>query len=639
MALSTLSLFCLLTINFTVFDSRNPIEENTPEKTLQEIKNPQSIEEIDSLNNHAFSLKGSFPDSLFLYATITLEASRKIDYQKGIAHSLSNFGVYHYQKSNHGQALDNYLKAKDIFTKEKLFNKSASTSNNIGLVYFREKDYKKALEYHQEAIEMADENESITNVANYKLNKALALNKLNSFEDALPTYFEAIRDLEKTGENIYIANAYLNLGNQFGANGKLDSVKKYFDKGLELAEKTTDSEILSFAYTSQIKYYVVTAKPKEALHFAEKSLSNALKSGSISTIADAYHTIAGLQEDSGNEKGALENIRNHYIYKDSLRRNEQTLEIGRIEAQKNLETEKALFDLELENNQKSNQQKALIISQLIFLIFAIVGLFIFVSKNLKKSKEKNLLLYNKNTEIAKLAENLKQLNNHQNQIFGIIGHDLKGPINSLITVTEMIADNDLSQEELNEIMPHMNNEIRRAGLTLENLLHWALSQKEGESIHPDIFNLKKLIIEIISSLQYAIDHKQLSVNLDIPEELNLYADQQMIEISIRNLIANAIKFTKKKGAIACKAYSENNQTLIIIEDNGTGIDSETLQKLNQNQLISNFGTNKEKGTGLGLALCKGYIEKNKGTLEIKSKPGVGTKVKLIFELPKAMSNL
>ncbi|MCH7412409.1 tetratricopeptide repeat-containing sensor histidine kinase [Belliella sp. R4-6] len=631
MVLPILSFFCLFTFYSENFDPNQAELENQNDRVTQVQKAPKSIEEIDNLNNHAFSLKGNYPDSLYIYANITLEASQKIGYQKGIAHSYTNFGVYHYQKSNHGQSVENYLKAKDIFTKEKLFNKSASTSNNIGLVYFRERDFEKALAYHQEAIDMADENESLSNIANYKLNKAMVLANLKSFEEALPTYYEAIRDLEKSGESAYISNAYLNLGNQFGANGKIDSVKKYFDKGLIAAIESSEFEALAYAYTSQIKYYVVTENPKEALKFAEKSLTNALKSGSVFNISDAYHTVAALQEDTGDIKGALSSLRNHYTYKDSLRRKEQTLEIARIEATKKIESEKAIFDLELQNKEQSNKQKALIIGQLIFLICAIVILFILVAKNLSKSKVRNQLLHQKNKEIATLAKNLKSLNNHQNQIFGVIGHDLKGPVNSLITVTELLTEKQLNIEELSEIMPHLNNEIRRAGVTLENLLHWALSQKEGESIQHEWFQLKSLFLEVVDSLLYAIDHKKLKINLDIDDEIMLYADKQMVEISFRNLIANAIKFTNEEGSISCIARTENDIVKISIEDNGVGIDPETLEKLNKNELVSNFGTDNEKGTGLGLALCKGYVEKNNGSLVIESEVGKGTKIKVSFE--------
>lgn len=627
MTLKTLSLFCLLVLLSNFVAAASSIND----EILQETKTPKSIEEIDFLNNHAFSLKGSYPDSLLIYATRAIEASQKINYQKGIAQSLTNFGVYHYQKSNHGQAIDYYLQAKEIYKREKLYNKSASTSNNIGLIYFREQDFEKALEYHQEAIDLSDENESLSNIANYKLNKALAINRVKSFEDALPIYYEAIRDLEKTEEFAYISNAYLNLGNQFGANGKLDSVKKYFDKGLLAAEKTTDFEALSFAYTSQIKYYVVTENPFAALEFGEKSLSNALTSGSIYNISDAYHTVAALQEDTGDLKGALGNLKKHYSYKDSLRQKEQTLEIARIEANKVIENEKAIFDLELENKEKSNQQKGLIIGQLIFLITTVIVLFILVSKNLKKSKERNQILSAKNEEIEKLAKNLKNLNDHQNQIFGVIGHDLRGPVNSLITVTELITEKQLDVDELSEIMPHLSKEIKRAGVTLENLLHWALSQKEGESIQSKHFNLEHLFHEILASLQYAIDFKLLDFKLDIEENLELYADKQMIEISLRNLISNAIKFTEKKGFISCSASKENGKIIISIEDNGIGMDSETLKRLNEHTLISTIGTNNEKGTGLGLALCKGYVEKNKGSIEIQSEVGMGTKIKLTFD--------
>lgn len=625
-----MSLFVNLVFGLLLFNSPSePLDETY---FIQDFRNLNSKEAIDELNDYAFNLKGSYPDSLLIYATNTLKASQELNYQLGIAQSYTNFGVYHYQKSNNGTAIDYYLKAKEIYDQLQLTSKSASTSNNIGLIYFREKDYKKALEYHQQAIDLTEKEDNFLNRANYKLNKALAVNFVESFDQALPIYYEAIRDLEQTNDYGYLSNAYLNLGNRFGANGNLDSVKKYFDKGLRFAEMTTDFESLSYAYSSQIKYYVATDNPKEALSFAEKSLSNALKSGVISNISDAYITVSQLQESLGNINDALENLKNHYTYKDSLRQKEQTLEIARIEGNKLLEREKAIFDLELKTKEKSNQQKLLIIALLFVLFLTSVILFIMVKRNLNKSKKQYQLLKAKNKEIKELVKSLKSMNEHQNQIFSIIGHDLSGPVKSLEAVMELINEKQLDSDDLSEIMPHLSLEIKRAGITLENLLHWAISQKEGENINPDHFNLKLLFDEITNSLQYAIDHKKHQVNIEVNNSLKLYADKQMIQIALRNILSNAIKFTKKEGLIACTAKVDRDKIKICIEDNGIGISAANLAKLEENNLVSSFGTNQEKGTGLGIALCKRYVEKNNGQMEISSKVNQGTKICLSFPI-------
>ncbi|MCH7401175.1 tetratricopeptide repeat protein [Belliella kenyensis] len=602
----------------------------TEPETNKVFKLPKTIEEINALHDHAFDIRGSHPDSLFIYANINLKASQELNYQNGIAKSYTHMGVYHYQKSNHGKAIEYYLKAKKIFDQEKLYGSSASTSNNIGLVYFREGDYPLALKYHQEAIDIATDSGDIVQMANYKLNKALAINRLSSFSEALPIFYEAIRDLEQTKEYEYLSNAYLNLGNNFGANGQLDSVKKYFDKGLEVAEKTSDFETLSYAYTSQIKYYVVTENPRAALDYAEKSLSNALKSGSIFNISDAYHTISTLQEDTGDIEGALHSFKMYFEYKDSLRKNEQTLEIARLEGSKIIEREKELFEFELKTKEKSNQQKVLIIILLVILTITLVTLYYVVSKNLKGSKKRNQILLQKNKEVKKLAKNLKKMNDHQHQIFSIIGHDLNGPVSSLVTVADLINEKQLSEEDLLEIMPQLSSEIKRAKITLENLLHWALSQKEGESLNLIKFKLRELFVEIVNSLQYAIDRKKQLIEIKMDEELYLEADRQMIQISLRNLISNAIKFTPEGGMIKCKAFRDGELLKIEIDDNGIGMDHFTLSKLQNNDLISNYGTNNESGTGLGLALCRGYVEKNGGTMHIQSEINVGTKIILEF---------
>jgi len=225
------------------------------------------------------------------------------------------------------------------------------------------------------------------------------------------------------------------------------------------------------------------------------------------------------------------------------------------------------------------------------------------------------------------ATELERLNQLKDRIFSIIAHDLRGPMVNLSEILKMIASKQISDEEFKALAPSLSKDITYTTDLLENILHWSRSQLKGYGINKEIFNLRNLILNEIHYHQPAADLKNIKIIHDVfPGEM-AYADMLMMQIVIRNIINNAIKFCREGCEIQITAfYQKENNLLVCIEDNGVGMPEETLDKLFKEENISTRGTSDEKGTGLGLLVCKDFMKRNDGDIHVTSSVGKGTKV-------------
>ncbi|MDP3442211.1 MAG: HAMP domain-containing sensor histidine kinase, partial [Ignavibacteria bacterium] len=208
------------------------------------------------------------------------------------------------------------------------------------------------------------------------------------------------------------------------------------------------------------------------------------------------------------------------------------------------------------------------------------------------------------------------------KLFSIIAHDLRGPIGAFINLTEMFMDdnNVMTNEEMIEIGRGMNKSAISLHGLLDNLLHWSRIQREEVVINKTDIYIKALAAEVIEIYKPIITKKSLHVNNIIPEDLIVLADSNMIQMVLRNLVSNALKFTPKGGAVLISAVVNSDQIVSIhVRDNGIGIPAQMIEQLyNFSQSTGRIGTDGEPTSGLGLKLCKEFVERNGGSLHVIS---------------------
>jgi PAS domain S-box-containing protein len=239
--------------------------------------------------------------------------------------------------------------------------------------------------------------------------------------------------------------------------------------------------------------------------------------------------------------------------------------------------------------------------------------------------------------LQKSEENLRKLNDEKDKFFSIIAHDLRAPFNGFLGLTEIMAEgmSRMTQEDIRKIALVMRNSATNLFRLLGNLLEWARIQRGLTTFTPGSFFLKPKIQESLAMVQDTADKKKITSSYEIPEDLMVFTDVNMFGVIIRNLVTNAVKFTPKGGSFTVSAKSvPNNSVEISVKDTGIGMDANMIDNLFRLDIsTSRKGTEGESSTGLGLIICKDYIEKHGGKLSIESEEGKGSTFR--FTLPES----
>lgn len=239
------------------------------------------------------------------------------------------------------------------------------------------------------------------------------------------------------------------------------------------------------------------------------------------------------------------------------------------------------------------------------------------------------------TALMESEARLRELNATKDKFFSIIAHDLKGPFSTILGFSEVligqVRENDL--EGIEQFAGIIHQSASQAMDLLTNLLVWSRSQSGQIEFNPEYFELHTLISEVKSLLEANAKQKNIGLSVSAHGSIAIYADKAMISTVLRNLISNAIKFTNPGGSVVISGSELRGVIEVAVSDNGIGIRPEDLGRLFRiGESISTPGTANEKGTGLGLILCREFIEKNMGSIRAESKPGKGSR--FVFTLPK-----
>ncbi len=241
-------------------------------------------------------------------------------------------------------------------------------------------------------------------------------------------------------------------------------------------------------------------------------------------------------------------------------------------------------------------------------------------------------------ELQSQRRHLEELNATKDKFFSIIGHDLKSPLNQLMSLSKIIQTELRTgrEDEVMRMANHLTESAKSARLLLENLLEWSRSQTGKINYSPETIDLSEITREVVDLLAQNAVQKNIKIKSTIKPETLVFVDENMIKTILRNLINNAIKFTNRGGEIMLSAEQSSGMVIYSVADNGIGIREEDVKKLFRIDINPNMiGESPEKGTGLGLILCKEFVELNGGEIWAESKWRHGTTFK--FRVPAIAS--
>lgn len=274
-------------------------------------------------------------------------------------------------------------------------------------------------------------------------------------------------------------------------------------------------------------------------------------------------------------------------------------------------------------------------------VFIFFSLYLFKTENnahQQRLKKKNLELAEKNVEIEKqkleIAEQvalleiqtneLKELDAVKNKLFSVIAHDLKTPMYALRNLFRNMQQFDLPGDEIKVMIPDVVTDLNYTTGLMENLLQWAKSQMQSNAMKPQVIDVTALIKEVMQLLRLQADGKKVFLESKVDAPVYIYADKDMVNLVLRNLLSNAIKFTPENGYVFLGANEADSFVEVFVQDTGTGMSNDAMQKINANNFFTTKGTANESGTGLGLMLCKEFLAKNGGRMFVESEPGKGS---------------
>jgi signal transduction histidine kinase len=240
-------------------------------------------------------------------------------------------------------------------------------------------------------------------------------------------------------------------------------------------------------------------------------------------------------------------------------------------------------------------------------------------------------------ELRFKTEELIKLNGLKNKLFSVISHDLKSPMYALRTLFNNVGLYNIPADDVKKMIPEVLNDLNYTITLMDNMLAWAKNQMQGHTVSQRLFDITTMIDEVVHLLRLAAEGKQVSIEHEKEGPVYVYADKDMIHLVLRNLVSNAIKFTPQCGSITIGAMEVNEFAEIYVQDTGVGLSKEALKKINAANFYTTKGTSSESGTGLGLMLCKEFLQKNGGRMHIESQHGKGSTFS--FTLPKQAEEL
>ncbi|MBI5324771.1 MAG: tetratricopeptide repeat-containing sensor histidine kinase [Ignavibacteriae bacterium] len=572
------------------------------------------------------------------YYKKSLELKKKIGDRKGVANSYTNIGIIYKDIGNYANALDYQLKALTIYEDIGNENDVALSYMNIGIIYKNLDDYKKSLSYSTKALEMFKRSGN---------NKMIArtLNNIGNIYLKLDDYFKAEEYLSKAissfiglNDQKMIAKCMNNIGNLKLRVGEKDSALYYYLKAKEIHDEVDDKQGLAIIYQNMGNIYIGKSDLDKALGYVQKSLSIAEEIGIKEIMKDDFLYLNEIYESKGDYKKANYFLKKHETIKDS---------IYNVEIAKSLSDLQYKFDIEKKNKEnealkKENESRNKIALQFILLtILSVILLillfsrYIFRRKTFRLISEKNKDLEVINERLTESEKHLKELNATKDKFFSIIAHDLINPFNAFMETTKFLYENynKISVNEIKELLGDITDSAKNLHTLLENLLQWSRTQTGKIVFNPDNVNIKYIIDNIFYLLKLNAEKKKISLEYSVEENTIVYADPFMLTTIMRNLISNALKFTNEGGKIKVISRENHNYIEIDVTDNGVGISPDYIDKLFRVDIqLSTLGTKQEQGTGLGLVLCKEFVERNGGKINVESEPGKGSTFK--FTLPK-----
>lgn len=535
------------------------------------------------------------------------------------------------------EVVGDHLKSADLINKamqlSEPFDDSSVLiylSNKLGKLNALNGRYNEALENYALVLEKNDSVASPLAKAEALFNKAHVHTRKNEYKEALSHHKKALALWRKNKQRMHEARSLNDIGELYRLMKNNDQALRNFVAALRIRTELNDIEGLANSYINAGILYFNQRNFERSIANLELGLeaANSAQSGDLRAKANEY--LSQCYKETGNFEKAFEHTHAFMELVDFLRREKTDTEL--VEAENRYELDKKELEIRrLEIEQEERDQKLAMQRKLQNFLFTIIGFgviiislifFLYLTK-----RRATISLAAAHARVAQQNVQLQQLNATKDKFFSILSHDLKGPLNSFTSFARMLIDhtNHLSKEEIQMLAREIDKNLKNLFALLENLLEWSRSQTGNIEFEPEPFDLHDVLQQNQDLLQPQAGNKGVTIVYTNTKSVPLLAHRHSINTVIRNLISNAIKFTPTSGTITLSVKPDGDAVMVVVADTGVGMSAQTVKKLFRiDTKYSTNGTANEKGTGLGLILCKDFVEKNGGRIGVHSEEGKGS---------------
>lgn len=585
-------------------------------------------------------------DSVVLMAARGIALADSIGFKKGKALNSLSMGAGLSGIGNYPEAIKYYLDALKLSEELHLEGLSGNVYSNIAIAYLEHGNAGKAIEYLNKAL-IISEKYGETATCPVLLNLSDLHTQTGEYELAKKYAMQALKISRRDADSSSIAISLFNLSETYRKTNRNDSARQYLKESSVISSRIGDFHGVSYCLNSMAEIMVSERKFHEGITVVKQSMINLKRITNHELLMKSYHILYQCYNGLGDFKQALHYRNLEVELSDHIFSIEKEHEANNLVNQYNLERKELQIQLlEKDNNLKQKEIARESLIKTIFgvgaFVLALLAAYLIYSnirwKNYNRIvKERTTLILEQKRTIIRQKIDLERLNSTKDRIISIISHDFRSPLNTLQSFLHLVKLDVVTHEEKVQATKRIEQSLAATQTMIDNLLTWGSGQRGGLILKPVDFDLRELVKENIHLVHLRAESKNILITSDIPMSTLILGDRDTINIVLRNLISNAIKFCRLNDSISINMRTETHRVIVCVKDTGIGMSQQQQKLLFSGAVnVTTPGTEDERGTGLGLALCQELVEQHGGEIWVESSLGVGSI--FYFSIPIAPSS-
>jgi signal transduction histidine kinase len=567
---------------------------------------------------------------------IALESSLLVKDSIRMATAYNNVAHDHYDLGDYDEAYHYFTQSYRIASAIDDSLTMAVALHNVGRVFKELGQYDRALDHLEVSRKMSKDIDDAEGEP-YSLSEiGEVMLRQGKHDEALETLQLTLQLSRKQKLRVLEPKTMINIAQIYVKKNDFARAFKYYDTAAQHYDRSNDKFGLAEVNLGKGLAHLNQKNYNEAMRLIQSSLDAAKSLNAKILELRCFSHLSTLWERRGDYKKALEYFKLYEQVEDTLF--SQDMQSKLLGDQVRFETESKDFQIAALNQQQRLQRyeikKQEFVRNILVVTMALSAiLLITVYRSGQRRRKINTLLLHHQEEMEKRSEELEKLNQVKDKFFSIISHDLRSPINALAGLLDLLDKGAISATELPDHIRELRTRFHHTRTLLNNLLDWTLLQMDKLNLQATRIDVHRIVEENILLLG-PMHGKDILIQNDVPKPCLAFADSNTVNLVIRNLITNAVKFTNDGGKVLIRGTENTSEWQISVQDNGIGMKPEILRILfDKTAPYTTRGTANEKGTGLGLILCKEFVEKNGGRIWVESQEGEGST--FYFTLPKA----